>query len=131
MIIEEFYIFPEEVHRVGNSGSHKLSAIRVGEVDTFSMKGVTMVVSNGKGVSLFTLEGIMSEGLSGFAWKFEKLTQVEHGLRLVKDEKPGHYMLAPVSNMPVDQYKGLLEKMGLRCSKYLKIHKDGRMEAAA
>jgi hypothetical protein len=40
-------------------------------------------------------------------------------------------MLAPATNMSVDHHKGLLEKMGLRCSKYLKIHKDGRMEVAA
>ena len=31
--------------------------------------------------------------------------------------------------MPLDEYKGLLEKMGLKCTKYLKIKKNGVMEA--
>jgi len=30
IINQDFYIFPEEVYRVGNSGSYKLTAIRVG-----------------------------------------------------------------------------------------------------
>lgn len=130
-INQEFYIFPEEVYRVGNSSSPKMAALRVGEIDVYEMKGVRMVVSNGKGISVFTLEGLKKEGLTGFAWKFSKNTPVEFGLKLIDDEKPEHYTLAPTKNMPLDEYKGLLEKMGLKCSKYLKIKKDGTMEVAA
>jgi hypothetical protein len=79
MIVEEFYLFPEEVHRIGNSGGHKISAMRVGEADTFTMKGVTMVTANEKDASSFTLDGIKSEGLPGFAWKFEKSPRLSMG----------------------------------------------------
>lgn len=131
IISEEFYIFPEEVYRVGNSSSPKITALRVGEVDVYEMKGVRMVTANGKGISVFTLEGLKKEGLTGYAWKFSKNTPVELGLKLIDDDKPEHYTLAPVKNMPIDEYKGLLEKMGLKCSKYLRIRKDGSMEVTA
>lgn len=80
-----------------------------------------MITTNGKGISLFTLEGI----------NFEKFTRVEQRRRLVKDEKPGHHMPASASTMPAVQHKGLLEKTSLGCNKYLKIHKAGRIETAA
>lgn len=126
--LKDFYIFPEDIYRVGNSSSHKLTAIRVGEIDVYDLQGVKMVIANGKGVSGFTLRGLHEEGLTGFAWLFQKGTMVEPGLKLVDDEKPDHYVLAPVTNMPLDQYKSLLEKMGRKCSKHLKIRKDGTME---
>lgn len=129
-INQDFYLFPEEVYRVGNSSSHKLSAIRVGEIDTYELRGVKMVVANGKGVSLFTLQGIINEGLTGFAWLFKKGTKVETGLKLIDDEKPEHYTLAPIRNMPLDEYKALLEKMGLKCAKYLKLNKNGNAARA-
>ena len=131
IINKEFYIFPEEVYRVGNSSSPKMTALRVGEIDVYELKGVRMVVSNGKGISVFTLDGLRAEGLTGHAWKFNKNTPIEAGLKLIDDEKPEHYTLAPTKNMPIDEYKSLLEKMGLKCSKYLKIKKDGSMEVTA
>lgn len=63
--------------------------------------------------------------------EFTESTAVEPGLKLVGDDEPEHYVLAPVTNMPLDEYKGLLEKMGLKCEKYLRIKKDGTMEAIA
>lgn len=128
---KDFYIFPEDIYRVGNSSSHKLTAIRVGEIDTYEVDGVKMVIANGKGVSGFTLAGLQDEGLTGFAWLFPKGTMVELGLKLVDDDKPEHYVLAPVTNMPLEKYKSLLEKMGEKCSKHLKIKKDGTMERTA
>jgi len=128
IISEEFYIFPEEVYRIGNSSSPKMTALRVGEIDVYEIKGIKVVIANGKGVSVFTLKGLKEERLTGFAWKFNKNTPIEVGLKLVDDEKPEHYTLAPIKNMPLDEYKGILEKMGLKCSKYLKIKKDGSME---
>jgi len=121
---QEFYLFPEELYRMGNSGNHRLTAIKPREVDVTVINEVETVLANGKGVSLFTLEGAIVEGLTGFAWKFEKGTGVVAGLKLVKD-RPDHYMLAPVHNMPFAEYIGLLNDMGIRCSKHLKINKDG------
>ncbi len=109
IINEDFYIFPEEVYRVGNSGSHKLTAIRVGEIDIYELMGVKMVVANEKGVSVFTLEGIKAEKLTGYAWLFKEGTAVEPGLKLIDDDKDEHYTLAPIKNMPLEKYKSLLE----------------------
>lgn len=131
IINKEFYIFPEEVYRVGNSSSHKMTALRIGEVDIYQLKGIKMITANGKVISVFTLAGLEKEGLTGFAWKFRKNTRVENGLKLIDDEKPEHYTLAPTKNMPLDEYKKLLNKMGLKCVKYLKIKKDGSMEKTA
>lgn len=129
IVNQDFYIFPEEVYRIGNAASPRMSAFRVGEINIYELKGVKMVIANGKGISVFTLRGLKDEGLTGLAWKFTKNIAVEVGLKLVDDDKPEHYVLAPVRNMPLDEYKGLLEKMGLKCVKYLRIKKDGTMEA--
>ena len=122
--LEEFLLFPEDVYRMGNSGSHKLTAVRSFEVNTTTINGVTIIIANGKGVSLYTIEKIIEKNLTGFAWRFNKGAQVIPGLKLVSDE-PQHYMLAPISNMPVDKYKGLLEEMGIRCGKYFQVKKGG------
>lgn len=129
--LRDFYIFPEDAYRVGNAGSHKLTAMRVGEVDIYELEGVRMVIANEKGMSVFTLQGLQDEGLTGIAWLFPKGTMVEPGLKLVDDDKPGHYTLAPVTNMPLENYRMLLEKMGKRCSKHLRIKKDGTMVRTA
>jgi hypothetical protein len=125
-IAQDFYIFPEEVFRLGNSTSHKLTAIKAREVTVITINAVPVIVADGRGVSVFTLEGILREGLTGFAWQFAKGTPVTQGLKLILDPlKDGHYFLCPRENMPVDKYKGLLEEMGVRCHKYLQIKKDG------
>lgn len=85
-----------------------------------------MIIANDKGVSLYTAKGLVEEGLTGFAWKFEKGTAVVSGLKLVND-KPEHYMLSPLHNMPLDKYKGLLEEMGLLCGKYFRIKNPGEL----
>ncbi len=130
-IDQEFFIFPEEVYRMGNSGSHRLTVIRPTEINTREVKGVTMVKANNRGVSVYTLEGLKAEQLTGFAWKFKKNTPVVKDLKLVSDDKPGHYVLAPAREMPLDTYKGLLEEMGVKCDKYLKVKKDGTIVKVA
>ena len=122
---QEFFVFPEELQRIGNSTSPRLTSIREGEVIIIEMSGVKIVVANGMGVSVWTLEKVIEIGLSGIAWRFEKGTRLPPDLRLVND-KPGHYLIAPVHNMPLDKYKGLLEELGLKCAKYLKVTKEGK-----
>ena len=86
-----------------------------------------MVIANGKGISVFTKKGLEVEKLTGFAWLFIKGTKLEAGLKLIDDEKPEHYTLAPEKNMSVEEYKSLLAKMGVKCDKYLKLNKNGTM----
>lgn len=124
--IKEFYLFPEDVYRMGNSTTHRMPVIRQDEVITMAIKGVTIVIANNTGVSVWTKEGIIEKGLTGYAWLINTGTSLPVGLKLVNDT-PGHYMLAPVRNMPLDTYKGLLEEMGMKCEKYLQVKKDGTM----
>ena len=128
--VSEFYLFPEDVYRMGNSGSPRMSAIRPGEVSTTVIKGVTVVIANNNGVSVWTKDGIFEKGLTGYAWLIRAGASLPSGLKLVNDT-PGHYMLAPARNMPLDTYKGLLEEMGVKCEKYLQIKKDGSMVRVA
>ena len=46
--LEEFLLFPEDIYRIGNSTSHKLTAVRPFDVNTMVINGVTMVIANGK-----------------------------------------------------------------------------------
>lgn len=128
--IKEFYLFPEDVYRMGNATSHRMTVIRQDEVITTQIKGVTIVVANNTGISVWTKEGVIEKGLTGYAWLINAGVSLPIGLKLVNDT-PGHYMLAPVQNMPLDTYKGLLEEMGMKCEKYLQIKKDGTMVRVA
>jgi hypothetical protein len=120
---KEFYIVPEDVFRLGNADSPRLTHIRSQDVNTISINGITVVIANGKGVSLFDKEGINESPMSGWIWKIDASTQLPIGLLLVKD-KPHHYCISPTQNMPVDKFKGLLEEFALRAERVLK--KEGR-----
>lgn len=124
--IKEFYLFPEDVYRMGNSTTHRMGVVRADEITTTAIEGVTVVVANNLGVSVWTKEGIVEKGLTGYAWLIRAGVNLPFGLKLVSDQ-PGHYMLVPVQNIPLDAYKGLLEQMGMNCVKYLQVKKDGTM----
>ena len=89
-----------------------------------TMNGVTVVIANGKGISVFDYEGIAQAPVEGWVWKVAATTPLPAGLRLVHD-KPHHYCVAPIANMPVDKYKRLLEELALRAVRVLK--KQGKM----
>lgn len=120
----EFYLVPEEVFRLGNSNDPKLSHVRARDVDVMTLNGITVVVANGKGISVFDKEGIMLSPMTGWVWRFPGNTPLPAGLRLVQD-KPHHYCIAPASNMPVDKYKGLLEELALKATRVFK--KEGKL----
>ena len=112
----DFYIVPEDIYRLGNVGGPRLSNVRARDVDTTEINGVTVVVANGKGISVFDIEGIKLSPMTGWVWKFSATTSMPLGLKLVHD-KPHHYCIAPMSNMPIDKYKGLLEELALRATR--------------
>jgi hypothetical protein len=112
----DFYIVPEDIYRLGSVGGPRLSNIRARDVDTTEINGVTVVIANGKGISVFDIEGIKLSPMSGWVWKFSSSTFMPQGLKLVQD-KPHHYCIAPMSNMPIDKYKGLLEELALRATR--------------
>jgi hypothetical protein len=90
--------------------------VRASEVDLTEINGIKIVIANGRGVSLYTKEELETTTLTGWVWKFRAKTPIPFELKLVND-KHGHYCVAPIMNMPVDYYKGLLEKMGMNAEK--------------
>jgi hypothetical protein len=123
MFPKEFYLIPEEIFRMGNSTSPKLSNVRPRDVNTMEVNGVTMIVANGKGISVFDKIGINESPMTGWVWKFPPNCSAPLGLKFVQD-KPHHYCIAPIHNMPLDKYKGLLEEMALKAQRVYK--KEGK-----
>ncbi|WP_445366138.1 hypothetical protein ACJJJB_09555 [Microbulbifer sp. ANSA001] len=120
MNVEDLFMAPEDLFRLGNSTSPRLDHIRrPKDVDTTEINGILIVIANGKGISLSTKSRIESTPMSGWVWKISKGTPVPPGLKLLND-RPGHYSIAPTANMPLDEFKGLLSKMALKCQKVFK-----------
>lgn len=123
MFPKEFFILPEELFRLGNSSSPRLSNVRSRDIDTIEINGVVVIRANGKGVSVFDKIGINESPMTGWVWRFPPNTQPPVGLKLVHD-KPHHFCIAPAQNMPIGKYKGLLEEMALRATRVFK--KEGK-----
>ena len=113
------YILPEELFRIGNKETPKLSHVRSKDVETMQLNGITVIIANGKGISVFDKTGINQSNMTGWVWRFPPNTRPPQGLKLVND-KPHHYGIAPVTNMPLDKYKGLLEEMALKATMVFK-----------
>jgi len=90
-----------------------------------------MVAANGKGVSLVTEARLIRErnrGVSGYIWKLPARFPIPLGLGLHPDqrseepnEQPDHYLLCPVSDIPLDVYVSLLSKLALKLERIRKI----------
>lgn len=117
---EDLYFAPEDLYRLGNSASARLTNIRhPKDIDTVEINGIAVAIANGKGISLFTKERLEKATMSGWAWKIPKGTQTPFGLKLLND-RPGHYSICPITNMPLDEFIGLLSKLALKCQKVFK-----------
>ena len=118
---ETVYLSPETLYRLGNGTSPLLTKVRPGEIDTININGVTHIVANGKGISLYNKRGLDLAPLSGWVWEISANTQLPIGLKLIKDDRPeGHYSLCPVRNMSVHEFIALLEKVVIHCKKIFK-----------
>jgi hypothetical protein len=119
---QDFYIFPEDLFRAGNSTEPRLTHIRADDINLDDVNGVPTVRLNNKGVSVFSLSEIKSGSASGWAWKIKKGTQLPPSVKLHNDF-PGHYMICPTKSMSLSQYKGILEEMALKAEKAFKVEK--------
>ncbi len=117
---EKLYLTQEDLYRFGNATSSRINRIRVGEINTTEQNGITMIVANDKGVSLFNEEGMRRSPLTGWVWEIKSRTAIPQGLRLVQKGSKGHHMLVPVKTMPLSQYISLLEQMAIHCQKVFK-----------
>ncbi len=123
MSIKEFYILPEELFRLGNSSSSRLANVRPKDVNVTKVNGIIVIIANGKGISVFDKTGINESPMTGWVWRFSPNTKPPIGLKLVQDKKH-HYCIAPMQNMPMDKYIGLLEEMALKATRVYK--KEGK-----
>lgn len=64
MKLQDFYLAPEDLYRLGNATDPRLTHIRrPKDIDTIEINGVLGVVANGKGISLATKERISKRRL--------------------------------------------------------------------
>lgn len=120
MQLVDLFLAPEDLYRLGNATSPRLTHVRrPKDIDTIEVNGITVVVANGKGVSLATKDRIDKTPVSGWVWKIAKGTQMPIGLKLIND-RVGHYSICPQSNMPLDEFIGLLSKLAMKCQKVFK-----------
>lgn len=117
---ETLYIASEDLYRFGNASSSLISRVRTIDIDTSELNGITVVIANRKGISLYNTMGLEKVNLSGWVWEIKAGTVFPLGLELIKDagdEPQGHYTLAPAYNMPYSEYISLLEKVAIHCQK--------------
>lgn len=118
---EAIYLSPETLYRIGNGSSPLLTKVRPGEIDTIEVNGITHIVANGKGISLYNKRGLDLAPLTGWVWEISANTQLPNGLKLIKDDRPeGHYSLCPIRNMSVHEFISHLEKVVIHCKKVFK-----------
>jgi hypothetical protein len=120
MQLQDLFLAPEDLFRLGNANGPRLTHVRrPKDVDTMEVNGITVVIANGKGISLSTKDRIEKSPMAGWVWKIAKGTQMPAGLKLLND-RLGHYSICPRSNMPLDEFVGLLSKLAMKCQKVFK-----------
>ena len=77
---KDFILVPEEVFRVGNGTGPRMHMVRPSEVDVAEVNGVKVIIANGRGVSLYTLDELNNTSLTGWVWKFKGNTTLPQGL---------------------------------------------------
>lgn len=123
---EDLYImdvdeFTKDLYRMGNAVWPAFTEERA-RVDVVILRqgGIDVVIANGNGFSAFDhITKVMSKP-GRKIWRIRKGVPLPPELKLVKDKRPGHeghYMIAPARNMPLKQYLGVLEQLGLDRSK--------------
>ncbi len=131
-IASYLYMLYEDLHRIGNATSSKLSNVRASrDVDTFERNDIVMVHSNGKGISLITEERLERERArySGtYLWKIPAYFPISAGLALFADtrdngagQSPDHYLLCPRFDMPLIEYVSLLSKLALQLERVQRL----------
>ncbi len=117
---EKLYLVKEDLYRLGNSISSRLSRVRPSEVTTMEMNGVETIIANNNGVSVYTKDGLDESPLTGWVWEIKQGAMFPIGLKLVKRGSKGHHMIVPTQNMPLNKYVGLLEQVAMHCKKAYK-----------
>lgn len=121
-LYQDFYVFPEDLYRVGNSTHPRWNNVRPDEIETYEVNGVIMIRANSLGISVYTEARVKKSGLSGWAWKVKKDVALPPLLKLWSDED-GHALICPTQNMPLSKYVSLLEELVVNSQKEFKLEK--------
>jgi hypothetical protein len=117
----DLYLPEEDLLGVGTASSPRLDRVRGDkDVDVYDQNGMAMVRANGKGIWLFTDEEIQRTRFEGWAWKIQRGTPMPAKPGLNNDH-PGHFMICPLTEMSVREYKNLLASLAAVCEKTMKV----------
>lgn len=115
------YLAEVDLFRIGTAESPRLDKVRENkDVDLYDRNGITVIRANGKGISLFTEEEIRRTRFSGWVWKIPRGTPMPTGLGLYNDHE-NHYMICPIKDVTVGEYKARLGKIASTCERVMKI----------
>ena len=116
---------PFDLYRGGNTMGfqfHEERALK--DCITFPKDGVMYVRANLTGFSCFDRITDRMKRQGKNIWKLKKGVLLPPELKLVKDQRrghEGHFMLAPVHDMPLKKYIGLLEELERDPTKCVKL----------
>ena len=117
LYIEDAAFLTHDFYRNGNATGPRLDHVRpFHDVAIITTNGIQTIVANGNGISLSTKFDPKRKN----TWKVPFKTSLPHGIKLVKDLRPGHdghYMLAPAQNMPFVKFVGLLQELAIHCQR--------------
>lgn len=123
---QSLHIVADELYQLGNATSPKLDKVRPVDLVTYDRNGILMVHATGIGVSASTKDYLIKHVLNvnGWHWVIPPWAVFPYGLVLKPDYIPnseGHFFLCPISDMPMDKYRGLLAEFALHCPRQLWI----------
>ncbi|RUT65002.1 hypothetical protein CKG00_00260 [Morganella morganii] len=118
-VTEYLHLFNDDLYRMGNSTSPRLTNIRPIDIDTVIEDGILYVLPNTGGISLMDSEGLKINKMGGWVWRIPKNTHLPFELKLVND-RMGHYSLEPTKKMPESEFILHLESLVSHCERYLK-----------
>lgn len=116
---------PFELFRGGNASGFQFHEDRaLKDCVTYQKDGVIYVRANLTGFSCFDhiTDRMKKQGKN--VWKLKKGALIPPELKLVKDQRrghEGHFMLAPIKDMPLRKYIGLLEEIERDPSRCVKL----------
>ncbi|MCE2030134.1 hypothetical protein [Sessilibacter corallicola] len=129
--IVELYVkvIPVDLFRRGAKNKPQLHKLRTMpprqieetfDIELYKKDGVDYVSKDTGGISTFNRA---NSNFGAFWWKIPKGTKIPEGLRVSKDfntnpsQKPTHYTIRPLVDMPLSRYISLLEELAVSAEK--------------
>jgi hypothetical protein len=82
------FVTDDALYRVGNSTSPQFTKFRTDEITLDTINGVSCIIANNKGVSLFDATGLTITELTGWVWELPHGAPIDLRPKLNKDDNP-------------------------------------------